>query len=342
MNTLNNLEPESSEDLLKSLSVLYVEDDDEARNLLARFLRRHVGSLHLAVNGQEGVERFMALQPDVVISDIKMPVMDGLEMAQAIKACAAEVPIIIVTAYSERDYFMRAIELGVDRYVTKPVDTNILLRALQQSARQHFQQRDLAQARQSVVDALSNTIAVLSRAIEMRDPYTDGHQKRVSLLADAIATEMQLPEKCVTGIRLGSLVHDLGKISVPAEVLSTPRKLSAPELSMIRSHPRVGHDILSEASFPWPLAQMVLEHHERMDGSGYPSGLKDRQISIEARIIAVADVVEAMSSHRPYRAALGIDAAMKEISSNRGRLYDAEVVDACLRVLERRQYQFWD
>jgi HD-GYP domain-containing protein (c-di-GMP phosphodiesterase class II) len=252
------------------------------------------------------------------------------------------VPIIIVTAYSERDYFMRAIELGVDRYVTKPVDTNILLRALQQSARQHFQQRDLAQARQSVVDALSNTIAVLSRAIEMRDPYTDGHQKRVSLLADAIATEMQLPEKCVTGIRLGSLVHDLGKISVPAEVLSTPRKLSAPELSMIRSHPRVGHDILSEASFPWPLAQMVLEHHERMDGSGYPSGLKDRQISIEARIIAVADVVEAMSSHRPYRAALGIDAAMKEISSNRGRLYDAEVVDACLRVLERRQYQFWD
>lgn len=197
------------------------------------------------------------------------------------------------------------------------------------------------QAELALTDALEQTIGVLSRAIERRDAFTDGHQKRVSLLAVAIAEEMGLPPDSVTGIRLGSLVHDVGKIQVPAEILSRPGKLTELEFTMVKVYPQAGHDILTGASFPWPVARMVLEHHERMDGSGYPNGLRGDAICIEARIIAVADVVEAMSHHRPYRGALGIEAAVAEIRQNRGRLYDPQVVDCCIAVLEKRQYAFW-
>ena len=327
---------------LKSLTVLYVEDDDEIRELLSRFLRRWVGTLHTAINGQEGVRAFTEHRPDVVVTDIKMPVMDGLEMASAIKATTREVPIIVITAYSERDYFIRAIEVGVDKYVTKPVNTDLLLEAISKSARARLQQRELEKARQDTIGALEQTIGVLSRAIEIRDPFTDGHQKRVALLATAIAEEMGLPPDTITGIRLGSLVHDVGKIRIPGEILSRPGKLTDVEFSMVKAYPQAGYDILSGASFPWPVAQMVLEHHERMDGSGYPKGLRGDEICIEARIIAVADVVEAMSHHRPYRAALGIDAAIAEIRENRGRLYDPAVADSCIRVLEQGNFKFLD
>jgi len=175
---------------LKTLKVLYVEDDPEIRDLLARFLGRWVGTLVTAENGEEGVRTFIEHRPDVVVTDIKMPVMDGLEMASTIKASAKETPIIVITAYSERDYFIRAIDVGVDSYVTKPVNTDLLLGAIYKSAQASFQQRELERANQTIIDTLDQTITVLSRAIEMRDPYTDGHQKRVSVLAVAIAEEM--------------------------------------------------------------------------------------------------------------------------------------------------------
>lgn len=340
MNT-ENATPQIDRDFLKTLAVLYVEDDEEIRELLSRFLRRWVGTLHTATNGQEGAQAFLEHKPDVVVTDIKMPVMDGLEMASAIKASSQEVPIIVITAYSERDYFIRAIEIGVDQYVTKPVNTDVLLLAIHKSARHHFHRREIEKAEKLAVDALEQTIGVLSRAIEMRDPYTDGHQKRVALLAAAIAEEMGLSADTITGIRLGSLVHDVGKIRVPSEVLSCPRKLSKNEMDFIRTHPDAGFEILKGTTFPWPVARMVIEHHERLDGSGYPNGLKDGNIAIEARIIAVADTVEAMTSFRPYRPALGIEAAVAEIRKGRGIIYDSEVVDSCIRVLEKADFKFW-
>ncbi|MBI5889814.1 MAG: response regulator [Nitrosomonadales bacterium] len=329
-------------DFLKTLSVLYVEDDEEIRELLSRFLHRRVGTLHTATNGQEGAQAFLEHHPDVVVTDIKMPVMDGLEMAAVIKSSSHEVPIIVITAYSERDYFIRAIEIGVDQYVTKPVNTDTLLQAIYKSARHRLHQLEMEKAEKLVVDALEQTIGVLSRAIELRDPYTDGHQKRVALLATAIAEEMGMPADTVTGIRLGSLVHDVGKIRVPSEILSCPRKLTGNEMNFIRTHPDAGYEIVDGASFPWPVARMVFEHHERMDGSGYPKGLKGDEICMEARIIAVADVVEAMNSFRPYRPALGIEAAMAEIRRGRGTIYDPDVVDGCLRALEKADFKFWD
>lgn len=325
-------------DFLRTLSLLYVEDEAEVRDALSHFLRRRFGRIDVAANGSEGLELFKANPQDVVITDIKMPVMDGLEMAAAIKAIGKNVPIILVTAFNDTEYFLRAIEIGVDNYVKKPIVPDDLMKAVVKSTRVHMQQKQLEIAGQRLMDSLHHTIGALSRAIELRDLYTNGHQKRVSQLASAIAGEMGLTEERITGIRLGGLIHDVGKISIPIEILTMPRRLTPLEFELIKVHPRVGADILQGVEFLWPLAEMVLQHHERMDGSGYPQGLQGEEILLEARIIAVADIIDSMAAYRPYRPALGLEAAMDEIISGRGQRYDADVVDACLAVLKRGDF----
>jgi len=186
--------------------------------------------------------------------------------------------------------------------------------------------------------ALRATVQSISMIVEMKDPYTSGHQQRVADLARSIATEMGLSADRQDFIRTASSIHDIGKIAVPAEILSKPTKLTDLEFGLIKTHSQSGYDILKDIEFPWPVADVVLQHHERMDGSGYPHGLKGENISLEARILAVADVVEAITSHRPYRAALGIDVALEDISRNRGILYDADVVDACLKLFREKGY----
>ncbi len=190
--------------------------------------------------------------------------------------------------------------------------------------------------------ALWETIEAMAVIVETRDPYTAGHQRRVTLLAQTIAREMALSEEQIQEIRMSGLIHDIGKISVPAEILSKPTPLSEIEFSIIKSHVQVGFDILKTIEFPWPVASIVAQHHERMDGSGYPNGLPGEEIFIEARIIAVADVIEAMSSYRPYRPAPGLDKALDEISRNRGLLYDPQVVDACLKLFNEKGFSFDD
>jgi HD-GYP domain-containing protein (c-di-GMP phosphodiesterase class II) len=206
-------------------------------------------------------------------------------------------------------------------------------------------ERDRALAEQQhyldkLQEGLKSTVQAISATVEMRDPYTAGHQRRVADLAAGIAGEMGLPHEQIYAIHLAGIVHDLGKVAIPAEILSKPAKLSKIEYSLIQSHANVGYDILKDIDFPWPVAQMVLQHHERMDGSGYPQGLQGDAILLGARVLAVADVVEAMASHRPYRPSLGLDAALQEISSKRGTGFDAAVVDAALRLIRERHYQF--
>ena len=188
--------------------------------------------------------------------------------------------------------------------------------------------------------SVEGTVQALTLVVETRDPYTAGHQKRVARLAIAIAGEMGLSEDQAEGIRLAGGIHDLGKISVPADILSKPSRLSEIEYSLIKIHPEAGYNILKDIEFPWPVAQIVLRHHERMDGSGYPGGLKGGDIIPEARIMAVADVVEAIASHRPYRPALGLEKALDEISKNRGILYDPQAVDACLALFQEKRFSF--
>ena len=186
--------------------------------------------------------------------------------------------------------------------------------------------------------ALQATINAMAVTVETRDPYTAGHQRRVAHLAQAIATEMKLSDEQIEGIRMASLIHDIGKISIPSEILTKPTRLTTLEYNLIKTHPVSGHTILKDIEFPWPIARLVLEHHERINGSGYPHGLKGNEILLESKILAVADVVEAISSHRPYRAANGIEAGLEEIEKNKNILYDAEVVDACLRLFREKHY----
>ncbi|MEE8315289.1 MAG: HD domain-containing phosphohydrolase [Syntrophobacteria bacterium] len=188
--------------------------------------------------------------------------------------------------------------------------------------------------------AMGGIVQAMAMTVERRDPYTAGHQRRVSDLARGVAVEMALSNHQIDGIRIAGLIHDLGKICVPAEILSKPGQLSETEHTLIKDHPQVGYEILKEIEFPWPVAQIVLQHHERIDGSGYPAGLCGEDILVEARTLAVADVVEAMASHRPYRPTLGRDMALEEISQNRGVLYDPDVVDACMKLLQEKDFQF--
>lgn len=187
--------------------------------------------------------------------------------------------------------------------------------------------------------SLIGTIKALSMTVETRDPYTSGHQGKVSLLSRAIAQDMALSNDTIDNIRIAGSMHDIGKISVPAEILSKPGKLTDIEFSLIKVHSQKGYDILKDAELPYPVAEIVLQHHERLDGSGYPQGLKDGQILLEAQIIMVADVVEAMASHRPYRSALGIEIALQEIEKNKGTLYDTRAVDACLRLFRESEFK---
>lgn len=189
-------------------------------------------------------------------------------------------------------------------------------------------------------DSLEDTVRAIATIVEMRDPYTAGHQIRVADLAMTIARQMGLPDEQIHAIHLAGIVHDLGKIQIPAEILSKPGKITDIEYSLIKIHPQAGYDILKGIDFPWPIAQMVLQHHERIDGSGYPQGLKGDAILLEARILSVADVVEAISAYRPYRPGLGIDIALEEITKNRGVYYDSHVVDACLAVFREQHYSF--
>ena len=192
----------------------------------------------------------------------------------------------------------------------------------------------------SLRESLEQTIQVIASTGEERDAYTAGHQRKVAALCSRLATELSLSADRIHGLHLAASIHDLGKIGIPAEILAKPRRLTAIEYSLIKEHPTIGFNILKGVSFPWPIAQIIIQHHERMDGSGYPMGLKDDDLLMESKILAVADVVEAMASHRPYRAALGIEEALNEISAQRGITLDSKIVDACLRVFNEQGYKF--
>jgi PAS domain S-box-containing protein/putative nucleotidyltransferase with HDIG domain len=201
-------------------------------------------------------------------------------------------------------------------------------------------QADLKKAFETITSTLEGTMEAVAMMSELRDPYTAGHQKMVTHLALAIAKEMKLPEDRLRALRVAGLLHDVGKVYVPSEILSKPGKLSELERGLAKAHASAGYDIVKAIKFPWPVDEMVHQHHERMDGSGYPRGLKGDQIMLEARILAVADTVEAMMSHRPYRAALGMDKALDEIIQNRGILYDETVVDTCVLLFREKGFKF--
>jgi HD-GYP domain-containing protein (c-di-GMP phosphodiesterase class II) len=254
--------------------------------------------------------------------------------------------------YARRDFFMtQQLEIEQEevnkinqeleeRVKKRTADYQIINQVLEQEIVDHKRaEKELQQVLESLKKSVGATIQVMVAAIEVRDPYTAGHQLRSANLACAIAIEMGLSQDKIDGIMMAGIIHDIGKLSIPAEILSKPTKLTTLEFSLIKEHAQSGYEMLKDVESPWPLAQIVKQHHERMNGSGYPRNLKGDEILLEARILAVSDVVESMASHRPYRPSLGIEAALEEIEKNKGIIYDEAVADACLRLFRDKKYQ---
>ncbi|MEA1970539.1 MAG: HD domain-containing protein [Thermodesulfobacteriota bacterium] len=320
----------------KETTVLVVEDETViARDILSKLQGLGYDVPLVVCSGEEAIEKTGELRPDLVMMDIVIEgKIDGIEAADQIRK-HFNIPVVYLTAYADEEVLERAKITEPFGYMVKPFDERGLHSTIEMALYKH-------KSAENLMKSMEETINALASALEMRDPYTAGHQKRVAQLAEAIAGEMNRPYDEVRGIRLAALIHDIGKIRVPSEILSKPGKLMENEFGLIKTHPQIGYDIVKKIEFPWPIADIIYQHHERLDGSGYPRGLKGDEIILQARIIAVADVVEAMSSHRPYRAALGIGKALAELTENRGILYDPDAVDACLKLFREKGFKLED
>jgi putative nucleotidyltransferase with HDIG domain len=288
----------------------------------------------------------VSFQPDVILADFNLPNYDGEAALNFVQTHYPHIPVIIVTGTLGEIKAVQLIKDGAVDYILKDRLARLpdAVTSAVENARLAAERREsnikLAESERKLKNSLLDFVGSLASIVGLRDPYTAGHQRRVAELAVAIAKEMGLSEFQIEGIHLGSMIHDIGKIQVPAEILSKPGRLSDLEYQIVKQHVIAGYEIMKDCEFPWPIAQMILQHHERLDGSGYPYGLTGDKIILEARILSVADVVEAISSHRPYRAALGIEVALKEITSGRGVTYCPQAVDACIVSFKQRGFKF--
>jgi response regulator RpfG family c-di-GMP phosphodiesterase len=332
--------------------ILAVDDTPSSLRLLTDLLHGEGYSVRSAINGELALRAAMTKPPQLILLDISMPGMDGFEVCRRLKQerRLREVPVIFVSAMSETQEKLKGFDIGAVDYVTKPfqreellarVHTHLELYRLRNHLGEMVEQRtrSLSESEIRLKQNLLESVSALAAMIELRDPYTAGHQRRVASITEAIARDMDLPEQQIEGLILAAVVHDVGKISIPTEILSKPGQLTDIELSLIKQHPELGYEILKGIDFPWPIAHIVLQHHERFDGSGYPRGLSGDEILIEARILAVADVIEAMASHRPYRPGHGVDAALEEIEQHRNTQFDPDVINSALRVFRENGYQ---
>jgi response regulator RpfG family c-di-GMP phosphodiesterase len=366
--------------------ILIVDDDQFALQSMVRALGGESYQVVAAASGSEAIDLLKQDSFDLVLTDLKMPEVDGLEVLRQAREIAPQTVVLILTGYASLESAIEALREGAYDYLLKPCSVHELKLKIERGlervrlaeerrraeealrkahdeleirvkertaelakvneelrieiAERKRAEEELRQSQARLGRTLEGVVNALVSAIEIGDPYTPGHQWRVTQLACAIAKEMGLPEEQIEGIRMAGLIHDLGKISVPAQILSKPGPLTELEYGLIKTHPKIGYDVLKTIEFVWPVAQILLQHHERMDGSGYPAGLLGEEILLEARILGVADVVEAMISDRPYRLALNMEEALEEISRNRGGLYDPEVVDACLKLFTEKGFEF--
>ncbi len=458
---------------------MYVEDEGVILRSINTMMERKIKDVFTALNGEIGLKIFKKHKPQIVVTDIKMPVMNGLEMIEKIKEIEPSTKFIVVSAYGEINYFIKAIELGVQGFILKPVNVKQLMGLIQELGNGILLQKEIERKEEErkrsdealqeqkayfehlfesspeaivvasiegkivqinrafsevfgyteeeaigkVLDELisadellneateytkqvvsgkdirletkrktksgklldvsvlgtpiiiegqqvavygiyrditdrkraedelkasyerlqkliQDTVNVLANVVELRDPYTAGHQHNVAQLGISIAKEMKFPSDMIEGIRIGGTMHDIGKIKIPIRILNKSEMLTDKEWEQIKFHPTVGYELLKDLDFPWQVAKMVHQHHERFDGSGYPNGLKKDKILMEARILAVADVVEAMANDRPYRQSLGLEIALEEIEDNKGILYDPDVVENAVKILKNGAFVF--
>jgi putative two-component system response regulator len=321
--------------------ILIVEDEAViAKDIAETLLANGYETCGMAMTSRDAIDKAISLQPDLVLIDIVLDsAKDGIQTAAAIRK-EIDVPIIYLTAHTNDTILKRAKVTQPYGYLIKPFEDRELQTTIEIALYKHSTEKKLKESFDRLQGALEATVTALATAVETRDPYTAGHQRRVAQLACAIARELQLPTDSIAAIRTAAIIHDIGKIHIPAEILGKPAKLTEPEFEIVQSHAQIGYNILKNIEFPWPVARIVLQHHERLDGSGYPQGLTDDDILQEAQIIAVADVTEAMLSHRPYRPAHSLVTTLKEITQMKGKLYNPEVVDACVRLFNEKKFEF--
>jgi putative two-component system response regulator len=332
----------------KLLRVLLIEDSEDDALLEIRALKNGgYDPEYERVETAEAMRKSLQKKPwDIILCDYALPQFNGIEAIALLKETNIDIPLIIVSGAIGEETAVECMRFGAHDYVMKG-RLSRLVPAIERELKEAKSRLQRKQAEKKLQDTLEilrktlgATVHAMSVAVETRDPYTAGHQRRVADLARAIATEMGLESHQIDGLRMAGVIHDIGKLSIPAEILSKPTRLSEIEFQLIKTHPQSGYNILKDIEFPWPIARIVLEHHERMNGSGYPHGLTGDKLLLESRILAVADVMEAIASHRPYRVGMGVDAALDEIMKNRTILYDAAAVDVCLWLFKEKEYRF--
>ena len=322
--------------------VLFVDDDLNLLDGLRRKFSR-IFDVRTAPGAGEALRMLSESGPvDVIVSDVRMPGMDGITLLSRVRELYPDIVRIILTGHADLQNALDAVNgCKAFRILSKPCPADEMKLALDSAmdqARLVQSQLELAVLRKHK-QALEGVIIGFSRLVETRDPYTAGHQRKVAELAVAIGGDMGFGLDRLTGIRLAAQVHDIGKIGVPMEYLNKPGKLTDLEFAIIKQHPVLGHEILAPIDSPWPISRFVLEHHERLNGSGYPGGLSGEAICIEARVLAVADTVDAMTSNRPYRPGRGLESALAEIENNQGTLFEPEAVKACLRLFRKKGFR---
>jgi len=314
-----------------------------------------------ASDGEQGMELFRRENPTIILTDINMPKISGIEILRIIKKVSPITQVIVCSGVGTTSNVIEALRFGAGDYLRKPLSSDLLIHTvircverhdliLERIGRKETLEKEVRERTAALTNTFYKTVKALGLLTEKRDPYTAGHQHRVALLAMGIGRKLGLTQRELEIIHVAGLLHDIGKVAVPVELLVRPSKLTTPEAQLMKAHPQVGYDIIKDIPFVESLGKdvsiIVLQHHERLDGTGYPRGLRDDESEFESRILGVSDVVEAMSSHRPYRPASDIATTKAEIAEGSGSLYSPECVDACLQLIEenkddtRRLFEF--
>lgn len=341
----------------ENIKILAVDDEPMVLELVVRALRREGFDVYSATDGKQGLQLFREVNPVVILTDINMPEITGFDILETVKQASPTTQIIVFSGMGTTQDVINALRLGANDYLYKPFHIEFLVHSVvkcierfelirERIDRKMTLEKEIVERTATLKKTFHSTIASLGRMIEMRDPYTSGHQNRVSSLAVKIGIEMDLTQKELEVIKVAGLLHDIGKVAVPVELLVKPARLNTSEFALVKCHPKAGYEAIKDIPFIESLgknvADIVHQHHERINGTGYPNRLKDDDIMLEAKILSVADVFEAMSTHRPYRAALNIDVAKAEIADKSAEYFSPECVDACICLIEKNKDSLHD
>ena len=322
-------------------NIMVVEDEWIVSDQICRYLKDFGYTVcGTASTGEEAIEKVKMKRPDLVLMDIVLKgKIDGIEAAQQITS-QFDIPVIYLTAHTDHGYIERAKQTRPFGYLLKPFVKNELHTNIEMALHKHTIDENVKSYLDSLIKCSKGTIDAISKTIELRGPYTSGHHKRVAKLANAIAEEMGLTGFSTEGLSLAAYVYDISFVNIPINILQNSGQLTGLDLKLFNTYPQLSYDILKEVDFPWPVADIVLQHRECYDGSGFPNGVKGDNILLRSRILAVAHAIEDLTSHRSFRNAFPLHEALEEISSNSGSQFDPKVVDACLRLMQEKGFQF--